>query len=55
MYKQATRKINLNLNIVEPINFELLDDWLISVLKIDIKNTNTLNPVETLVKKNYYL
>ena len=52
MCTQATRQIIFNLNLNESIDFNLLDDWLTSVLKIDIEyHDNTLNPVESLVNR----
>jgi len=52
MYTQATRQITFGLNHTKSINFNLLDDWLISVLKIDIEDKdNIINPIESLVKR----
>jgi len=52
MYTQATRQITFGLNYTESINFNLLDDWLVSVLKIDIEDEdNIINPIESLLKR----
>ncbi|MCK4875042.1 MAG: hypothetical protein KAS26_04255 [Sulfurimonas sp.] len=52
MYTQPTRKITFTLNVDEPIDFNLLDDWLTSVLKIEIDDgDNTVNPIESLIER----
>ncbi len=52
MYTQAIRKITFTLNVDEPIDFNLLDDWLTSVLKIEIDDgDNTINPIESLIER----
>jgi hypothetical protein len=51
MFNQPTRQITFNLNYSQPINFELLDEWLISVLKIEIdEDDDSQVPIEWLIK-----
>ena len=52
MYMQQTRNFIFNLNSPTKFNFDLLDDWLKSVLKIEIKNEKNLNvPMELLINR----
>ncbi len=53
MFIQPTRQITFNLDYIESTNFNLLDDWLTTVLKIDIEHDdNPTRPIKSMINRN---